>query len=81
MLGAFGSVVNGAYFHSLSIRFLNAFMWGPKLPCSKMMPYALNRHFNKNTDSEIKVYKAERVFFFRGTHNVRDELQLSHFVG
>ena len=21
------------------------------------------------------------VFFFRGTHNVRDELQLSHFVG
>ena len=20
-------------------------------------------------------------FFFRGTHNVRDELQLSHFVG
>ena len=22
-----------------------------------------------------------RAFFFRGTHNVRDELQLSHFVG
>ena len=22
-----------------------------------------------------------RVFFFRGTHNVRDDLQLSHFVG
>ena len=26
-------------------------------------------------------YAAGRAFFFRGTHNVRDDLQLSHFVG
>ena len=29
----------------------------------------------------IDSYTPARVFFFQGTHKVRDELQLSHFAG
>ena len=31
--------------------------------------------------SGLRPRRSGRVFFFRGTHNVRDDLQLSHFVG
>ena len=39
-------------------------------------------HFEWNeVDEAASATAAGSVFFFRGTHNVRDDLQLSHFMG